>query len=520
PMPPVLGPASASPRRLWSCDDASGSTCAPSAITMKLASSPSRQSSTTTRAPALPTALPDSIASTAACASAVVSATTTPLPAASPSAFTTTRPSRESIQQCASRASSKLPQSAVGMPWRRMNSLANRFELSSCAAACVGPKIGRPAARNASTMPSASGASGPTTVSRIDSVRANSTSAGTLSNGTFASAGSRAVPALPGATNTFATRGDRASFHASACSRPPPPTTRIFTDAPRSLEQDAPENVQRAAVVDAAVQRRNVGGEQRRVAIAQRHDRQQHRYRDSARDVGPLHHERGEAESGLHAVARTPEGRILVADVELRVLVRVGKHQRVDRVLVAVGILGDACVAGSPRFRIELAAALGRPGERKVPRVAGDEHAGPAILPGVDETVAPRREPRRQVGAASVHRRRSAEHRERAGDAAERARESSGAVAHLRQCLKWRTPVNTMAMPRSSAAAITSASRTLPPGWITATAPWSATTSRPSRNGKNASEATTEPASESPAACAFIAAIRVESTRLIWPAPM
>lgn len=32
------------------------------------------------------------------------------------------------------------------------------------------------------------------------------------------------------------------------------------------------------------------------------------------------------------------------------------------------------------------------------------------------------------------------------------------------QCLKWRCPVNTIAMPRASAAAITSASRTEPPG--------------------------------------------------------
>ena len=35
------------------------------------------------------------------------------------------------------------------------------------------------------------------------------------------------------------------------------------------------------------------------------------------------------------------------------------------------------------------------------------------------------------------------------------------------QCLKWRTPVKTMAMPRSLAAAMTSASRMEPPGWIT-----------------------------------------------------
>ena len=51
-----------------------------------------------------------------------------------------------------------------------MNALAKSFELSSCAAARVGPKIARPAARNASTMPAASGASGPTTVSAISDV--------------------------------------------------------------------------------------------------------------------------------------------------------------------------------------------------------------------------------------------------------------------------------------------------------------------------------------------------------------
>ncbi len=39
------------------------------------------------------------------------------------------------------------------------------------------------------------------------------------------------------------------------------------------------------------------------------------------------------------------------------------------------------------------------------------------------------------------------------------------------QCLKWRMPVNTIAMPCSSAAAITSSSRIEPPGWITAVMP-------------------------------------------------
>src|SRR5690606_34688726 len=58
------------------------------------------------------------------------------------------------------------------------------------------------------------------------------------------------------------------------------------------------------------------------------------------------------------------------------------------------------------------------------------------------------------------------------------------------QWRKWRVPVNTIGMPRSSAAAITSSSRMLPPGWITQLAPASTTTSRPSRKGKKASEAT------------------------------
>ena len=53
--------------------------------------------------------------------------------------------------------------------------------------------------------------------------------------------------------------------------------------------------------------------------------------------------------------------------------------------------------------------------------------------------------------------------------------------------------MNTIARPCSSAAAITSASRTDPPGCTTAVAPAAATASRPSRNGKNASDAATDP---------------------------
>ncbi|NDD18709.1 MAG: CBS domain-containing protein [Acidimicrobiia bacterium] len=56
-----------------------------------------------------------------------------------------------------------------------------------------------------------------------------------------------------------------------------------------------------------------------------------------------------------------------------------------------------------------------------------------------------------------------------------------------------RTPVKIIAMPCSSAAAIDSSSRRLPPGCTIATTPAAASTSGPSRNGKNASLAATAP---------------------------
>src|SRR3954468_23446194 len=52
------------------------------------------------------------------------------------------------------------------------------------------------------------------------------------SSARFCSPLSSAVPALPGATKTFCTRGLCASFHASACSRPPDPMTSNFISMP------------------------------------------------------------------------------------------------------------------------------------------------------------------------------------------------------------------------------------------------------------------------------------------------
>src|SRR4051794_38937332 len=40
------------------------------------------------------------------------------------------------------------------------------------------------------------------------------------------------MPGLPGAAHSFSMSGDCASFHASACSRPPEPTSRTFMADP------------------------------------------------------------------------------------------------------------------------------------------------------------------------------------------------------------------------------------------------------------------------------------------------
>src|SRR6266705_1699628 len=142
----------------------------------------------------------------------------------------------------------------------------------------------KPAARKASTTPAASGTSGPTTVSATCSVRANATSSATSVVATLVSSGSSAVPPLPGATKTFPTRGEQAIFQASACSRPPEPMTRTFT-AVVSLQVDLAEDIQDAAVVDGTAESRNVAGEQLRLLISQRQERQHRRYRPAAGDI-------------------------------------------------------------------------------------------------------------------------------------------------------------------------------------------------------------------------------------------
>src|SRR5690606_21425953 len=115
------------------------------------------------------------------------------------------------------------------MLWRARKSLVKAFEPSSWAAAAVGPKMSRPRARNRSTTPFTSGASGPTMVScTFCAAKSASCSMASTSMATFSHLASVAVPALPGATKTFSTRLSCATFQARACSRPPLPITNTF----------------------------------------------------------------------------------------------------------------------------------------------------------------------------------------------------------------------------------------------------------------------------------------------------
>src|SRR2546421_3517571 len=218
-------------------------------MTMKLASSPSRNSSITTSRPASPN-WPANIACAAVRASSMEGAITTPLPAARPLALTTSG-ARWLRSHAASKLSRvKVAELAVGMRWRRRNSLAKALEPSSRAAARLGPKHLSARAANASTAPATSGASGPMMVRSTCSETASCTSPATSSAATFTlrTLASAAVPALPGATSTLVTRGEAAHFQASACSRPPPPTMRTFM-APREIEGGTTGSVDRSRLV-------------------------------------------------------------------------------------------------------------------------------------------------------------------------------------------------------------------------------------------------------------------------------
>src|SRR5690242_10440155 len=284
------------------------------------------------------------------------------------------------------------------MRWRSMNALAKSLELSSCAASRVGPMIASPAARNASTMPAASGASGPTTVSPTASAFAKATSSAISVIGTLVSSASSPVPPLPGATKTFALRGLAAIFHASACSRPPEPITSTFTAKP-SLQVDLAEHVQHAAMIDAAVELGNVRREHFDALVTDGDEREHGGDRPAAGNVGPLNDRRGKTETGLQDRPIAPVRSPGVADVELRRAVGVFEHEEKDVLGVAARRLACPRPAAAPRILVLLGAPRGRPAVAKLPLVAGDEQAVAASGLGRDHVTAAGFDPRPEVGA-------------------------------------------------------------------------------------------------------------------------
>src|SRR6266702_1490004 len=121
------------------------------------------------------------------------------------------------------------------MPASRQRSLTKPLEPSSTAAALLGPKARMPAASKISQRPATNWGSAPITAKSIRASTANWTRAGKSVAAIGTRSATWAIPALPGAQYSFVSSGLFDSAQASACSRPPEPTSRTFTaTTPRS----------------------------------------------------------------------------------------------------------------------------------------------------------------------------------------------------------------------------------------------------------------------------------------------
>ena len=185
-------------------------------------------SSTTIRSPADPNCLSNIRVLTPSFASSLVLQISTPFPSARPSAFSTMGMGASSRYASASSAESKVSYEAVGILYFFIKSLENALEPSRMAAFFLGPNTRSPAASKASAAPAASGSSGPTITRSIPCSLANVTCASKSMTPISTHSASPAIPALPGAQYIFSTFGLWATFHAIACSRPPPPTINTF----------------------------------------------------------------------------------------------------------------------------------------------------------------------------------------------------------------------------------------------------------------------------------------------------
>src|SRR5215469_7904391 len=196
-------------------------------------SGPSRNSSMTT----VPLAF--------ACCSAasLLPVTTTPLPAARPSAFTTYGGPNSSRARSAAALSWHVLDLAVGTPAAPMTSLAKDLEPSIMAAPRPGPKQAIAADRTASATPLTRGASGPTTTRSVSSLAASAAISAGAAVLAACSSASSAMPGFPGAACRSVTAVSLARERASACSRPPDPmtSTRTAQSLPAARLHDFPQ---------------------------------------------------------------------------------------------------------------------------------------------------------------------------------------------------------------------------------------------------------------------------------------
>ena len=166
PIPPVFGPVSPSPTRLWSCGDVEQHARAGAVGHGEHATprDPRAAPRTTIVVPASPKASPTRHRSIAATAVFTVGRDGHALARGEPVGLDHRRPPSSSTKATAFSTSSNAPARAVGTPRRAITSFANAFDPSIRAAAADGPKTLRCRFRSASARPATSGASGPTTV--------------------------------------------------------------------------------------------------------------------------------------------------------------------------------------------------------------------------------------------------------------------------------------------------------------------------------------------------------------------
>ena len=226
-MPPVLGPRSPSSARLASRAAGRGTTCSPSQSARSDSSSPSSSSSTSTRRPAEPNRSPTRQSFTASWASATEPHTVTPLPAARPSALITTRPSASAMAAWAAARVSHTTARGGRHARRLHDRLCERLRALDARGRRGGPEAGDagvghpvgeagrraapPAPRRRGRRPAATPVRSSPRARRPPRRGASPT---------------RPIPGFPGAAWSSVRPGDWASFHASACSRPPDPTRR------------------------------------------------------------------------------------------------------------------------------------------------------------------------------------------------------------------------------------------------------------------------------------------------------